>query len=215
MLSTIPRHAASIASLLLAVAMLAGGGGCTRKQQDTAPAESTTPAASTHVPQQGALAAATRVLEAFRAKDGPRLAAFAHPDIGVRFSPYAFIDLAQDRVLDRSGLETLWQDERIHPWGSFDGSGDPIQMTSAQYVDRFVMDRDFSAATVITVNNHRARGNTADNSAEVYPRGTIVEYYVEPTEGQPEMDWAALRLVFEQHEGEWKLVGVIHDEWTI
>jgi hypothetical protein len=133
----------------------------------------------------------------------------------VRFSPYAFVDVAQDRVLDRSALEALWTDERIYTWGSFDGSGDPIRMTSAQYVDRFVMDRDFAKATVITVNSRRARGNTADNSTEVYPRGTIVEYYVEPAEGQAEMDWAALRLVFEQDEGEWKLVGVIHDEWTI
>jgi hypothetical protein len=27
--------------------------------------------------------------------------------------------------------------------------------------------------------------------------------------------WAALRLVFERVDRQWKLVGVIHDEWTI
>jgi hypothetical protein len=184
-------------------------GGCAPREAPEAKVSRPEPASLAPV------AVATRVLEAFRAKDGLRLAAISHPDLGVRFSPYAYVDVAQDRVLDRSELETLWQDERIHTWGSFDGSGDPIQMTSAQYFDRFVMDRDFSKATVITVNSHRTSGNTADNSAEAYPRGTIVEYYVEPAGGQPEMDWAALRLVLEQHEGEWKLVGVIHDEWTI
>jgi hypothetical protein len=160
------------------------------------------------------LAVAGGVLEAVQEQDGERLAALAHPELGVRFSPYAYVDVAQDRVLNRSELETLWQDQRIHAWGSFDGSGEPIQMTAAQYFDRFVMDRDFSKATVITVNNHRARGNTADNSAEAYPRATFVEYYVEAAEGQPETDWTALRLVLEQHAGKWQLVGVIHDEWT-
>ena len=157
---------------------------------------------------------ATRVLEAFRAKDGPRLAALAHPGLGVRFSPYAYVDVAQDRVLSRSALESLWRDELTYTWGSFDGSGDPIQMTATQYVDRFVMVRDFSADAMLSVDDHRVRGNTADNSAEAYPRGTIVEYYVEPADGQPDQDWAALRLVLERYEGDWKLVGVIHDEWT-
>jgi hypothetical protein len=160
------------------------------------------------------LTVAGGVLEAVQEQDGERLAALAHPELGVRFSPYAYVDVAQDRVLDRSELATLWQDQRIHAWGSFDGSGEPIRMTAAQYVGRFVMSRDFTEASVITVNGRRARGNTADNSAEVYPRGTVVEFYAEPAEGRPETDWAALRLVLEQHAGKWQLVGVIHDEWT-
>jgi len=200
---------AGVGRCLLALLASMAVGGCAPREVPEAKATRPEPASLAPV------AVATRVLEAFRAKDGPQLAAISHPELGVRFSPYAYVDVAQDRVLNRSELDTLWQDERIHTWGSFDGSGDPIQMTSAQYLDRFVMDRDFSKATVVTVNNHRARGNTADNSVEVYPRGTILEYYAEPADGQPEVDWAALRLVLEQHEGEWKLVGVIHDEWTI
>jgi hypothetical protein len=160
------------------------------------------------------LTVAGSVLEAVQDRDGERLAALGHAERGVRFSPYAFVDVAQDRVLNRSDLASLWRDDRIHTWGSFDGSGNPIEMTSAQYVERFVMDRDFSEATVIAVNKHPSRGNTADNSAEAYPGATFVEYYVEAAEGQPEPGWAALRLVLEQHAGKWTLVGVIHDEWT-
>lgn len=209
------RCALFASQLLLATAFLLGSGACTREQSVSPPAERAESTTAAQSPGSEVLTVAARVLEAVATRDGSGLAALAHPGHGVRFSPYAYVDVAQDRVLDRSALEALWTDERIHTWGSFDGSGDPIQMTAAQYVDRFVRDRDFSKATVITVNNRRARGNTADNSAEVYPRGTIVEYYVEPSEGQAEMDWAALRLVFERHEGEWRLVGVIHDEWTI
>jgi hypothetical protein len=43
-----------------------------------------------------------------------------------------------------------------------------------------------------------------------------VEYYFPGFEAQYEgMDWKSLRLVFEQHQGSWKLVGIIHNEWTI
>jgi len=29
------------------------------------------------------------------------------------------------------------------------------------------------------------------------------------------MDWKSLRLVFEQYEGRWYLVGIINNQWTI
>jgi hypothetical protein len=89
-------------------------------------------------------------------------------------------------------------------------------MTPSQYCDRYILDRDFLKASSINVNHDRARGNTINNAASVYPQGTRVEYYMAPLsgEGVPEFDWAALRLVFEKSGGSWWLVGVIHDEWT-
>ena len=32
--------------------------------------------------------------------------------------------------------------------------------------------------------------------------------------GAAAFDWSALRLVFEQVDGRWLLVGVVHDQWT-
>jgi hypothetical protein len=29
------------------------------------------------------------------------------------------------------------------------------------------------------------------------------------------LGWQSLRLVFEEFEGNWKLVGIIHNQWTI
>jgi len=29
------------------------------------------------------------------------------------------------------------------------------------------------------------------------------------------MDWRSLKLVFKEKDGNWYLVGVVHDEWTI
>jgi hypothetical protein len=51
----------------------------------------------------------------------------------------------------------------------------------------------------------------------VYPEGTRVEFYIQPStsgSGQ-QLDWAALRLVFESVGDSWFLVGVIHDQWSV
>ena len=160
--------------------------------------------------------AASEVVEAFARRDGERLASRAHPVKGVRFSPYAYSDAEQDRVFLLGQLRRIRDGPTVHVWGHADGSGEPIVLTTAQYVERFVLDRDYRGAGKIGVNVDQPRGNTADNAAEAYPQGTRVEYYVEPAPGRgaAAFDWSALRLVFEQMDGRWFLVGVIHDEWT-
>ncbi|ENO84770.1 hypothetical protein [Thauera aminoaromatica] len=159
---------------------------------------------------------ANEVVEAFVRRDGERLAGRAHPHKGVRFSPYAYVDVEEDRVFLPAQLRHFWDDATVHVWGHADGSGEPIALTAAQYVERFVLDRDYRGAGSIGVNVDQQRGNTADNAAQAYPQGTRVEYYVEPAPGggAAAFDWSALRLVFEQVDGRWLLVGVIHDQWT-
>ena len=163
------------------------------------------------------LQVAKQVVEAFNAKDGKKLAFLAHPEKGVRFSTSAYVDVASDVVISRAQIETFWTDSKIYTWGLADGTGDPINMTPNQYCREYIMNRDFLKPTSINVNNDQATGNTRNNAAVVYPNGTRVEYYIKPTTGEDraELDWAALRLVFERSGGSWFLVGVIHDEWTI
>jgi hypothetical protein len=156
------------------------------------------------------------VVAAIQAKDGPRLAEFVHAGTGVRLSPHAYVDLESDRVLSRAEVRGLWQDAGVYLWGHQDGTGEPIMLTPADYFGRYVMDRDFTRATSITVDDYGTRGTTNSNAKDVYPNATSVEYYVEPAPGQgdPAFDWRALRLMFEQVDGSWMLVAVIHDEWT-
>lgn len=164
----------------------------------------------------GVLQAAREVIDALKAKDGKRLLRLVHPEQGVRFSPYAYVDVEHDQVFKRNEIKVFWEDRKIYFWGLADGTGDPINLTPSQYYDRFIMDQDFSRPSSISVNNDRAMGNTSNNAASVYPQGSRVEYYVTPTPGQgvPELDWAALRLVFERSSGSWYLIALIHDEWT-
>ncbi|MGR9045812.1 MAG: hypothetical protein ACU83N_10980 [Gammaproteobacteria bacterium] len=159
---------------------------------------------------------ARRTLQAFNTQDGKKLAALVHPQKGVRFSPSAYIDVANDVVFSRIQVETFWTDEKSYTWGFEEGTGEPIDMTPSQYFRAYIMDRDFLNPSSISVNSDRAAGTTSNNAASVYPEATRVEYFIESSvrDVEPALDWTALRLVFERSGGDWYLVGVIHDEWT-
>ena len=60
------------------------------------------------------------------------------------------------------------------------------------------------------------KGNTLNNIAQVYPNGEFVEFHFTGFDTQYEgMDWTSLRLVFEENNGTWFLIGIVHDQWTI
>lgn len=158
---------------------------------------------------------ARQIVLALRARDMRRLAQFVHPERGVRFSPYAFIEPGTHLVFTRAQLRNLMTSRRRYVWGSYDGSGDDIRLTFQQYYNAFVYDKDFARVGEVLYNVQRMRGSSLDNLREVYPREIFVEYYYPGTSARGGMDWASLRLVFAEHRGAWYLVGIIHDQWTI
>ena len=161
--------------------------------------------------------AADAVIASLVAKDGKQIAAFVHPRKGVRFSPSAYVNVDSDVVLSQEQVRSLWTDPAIRRWGYAEGSGDPIEMSSAAYAERYVLNRDFSHATSVSVNDDQASGTTSNNTAEVYPQATWVEYVVDPSIKDPKRvnEWSALRLVFEKQGGCWVLIAIIHDAWSV
>jgi hypothetical protein len=161
-------------------------------------------------------AVADEVLDALSTRDGNKLASFVHPSKGVRFSPSAFIDLHKDVVFSRDQVAGFWSDSKVYSWGHAEGSGEPIELTPAAYADRYILDRDYAADASVSVDGNRPIGTTANNITNIYPAGTSVEYFIEPSAGRmaSDLDWSALRLVFEKAGGTWFLVAVIHDEWS-
>lgn len=167
--------------------------------------------------QEDVATAAEEAVNALREKNVERLAALVHPTKGVRFSPYSFVraDADGDLVFTADQVRGLLQDQTAYIWGAYDGSGAPIQLTFAEYYDKFIYDRDFANAEQVAVNEIIGRGNTVINLEEAYPSGRFVEYHDPGTEENDHMDWASLRLVFEEVDGLWYLVGIVHDQWTI
>lgn len=166
---------------------------------------------------------ASLVLDALMEKDMTALSPLMHAKKGTRFTASTHVRTQADDytpadvILFADAIEDDFASDKSRTWGIEDGSGNPIDLTVAQYVDKYVADHDFRTATDVRWNHVQDRGNTIDNAASAYPNAQIVEYHFpgfDPQYGG--MDWASLRLVLEQDATTkaWSLVGVIHDHWT-
>lgn len=168
-------------------------------------------------PEESLREAARSVALALRDRDFVALASWVGAE-GVRFSPYSYVEPEAHVTLSAEELRGVGEGEaEVRTWGHQDGSGDPIDMTVPEYFDRFVYDVAYLEEGEVAVDERQGHGSSLDNASEVYPDGRIVEYHIpgrNPDYGG--MDWRSLRLVFEPGQtGEWRLVGIIHDEWTI
>jgi hypothetical protein len=158
---------------------------------------------------------AAEIIMALKDEDLTTLESLVHPDQGVRFSPYTYLR-DEDLVFSAQRIQEILADRTVYTWGSFDGTGDPIQLTFGEYYDRFVYDVDFARPHVVGFSETIGMGNTINNIAEVYPQAITIEYHFEGFDPQfVGLDWRSLRLVLEEKEGIWYLVAVVHDEWTI
>jgi len=155
---------------------------------------------------------AEETILAIKNKDAEKLSNIIHPDKGVRFSPYSHINTDSDIIFSASQFLNFFQNNKIYLWGAYDGSGLPINLTPAEYYNKFIYDVDFAAAPEIGYNQTISKGNIINNIFEAYPGATIVEYYFSGFDPKYEgMDWRSLDLVFENGY----LVGVVHGQWMI
>jgi hypothetical protein len=152
-------------------------------------------------------------------KDGDYLALSraAHPEFGVVFSPYATISLSTNRCFQANQIAAFGSDANLYVWGINNGSGEPIEVTPAEYFSRFVFDRDYTAAPIIGVNRIVRRGNALENITEVFPGVLFVDFHIPggDRDSADELNWSSLRLGFEEHEGKLHLVLILRSIWTV
>jgi hypothetical protein len=157
----------------------------------------------------------TEILSLLKNKDFEQLSLKIHPVQGVRFSPYAYVSTDDIHFTADDFLQMIKGDEKFL-WGYADGSGFDLNLSFNEYYQRYIFDRDFSQAPKTAIDKRIKFGNTIENTLEFYPDAHFIEYHFPMFEAQYEgLDWKSLRLVFSEYEGQWYLIGVIHDEWTI
>lgn len=165
------------------------------------------------VEDTGAVKTLTKeILTSLKNNEYENLAGFFHPDLGVRFSPYSFIDIAKDVKLSVEEYAEGIKSNKKFTWGFAHGSGDPIDLSIPEYLKKFVYDVDFLNAEETAVNKMIGTGNSINNLEKVYPDAIFTESY-DP--GKHEMAWKSLRLVFKKDAGKFYLIGIVHDQWTI
>ena len=155
------------------------------------------------------------VLLALKHKNYQQLTDLVHPQLCLRFSPYPTL-VDRDRVFCPQRLWQLWEDQSLSIWGVYDGTGELIQMTFAEYHQEFIYDLDFFQAEVVGYNEEVSTGNAINNIEEVYPEAQFIEYYFSGVDPQyAGLDWRSLKLVFVNQDGAWYLTALVHGEWTI
>ncbi len=158
------------------------------------------------------------VLEAIQNKDYKKLSTYIDPTQGVVFSPYSYVDkdVLKNNHFTKQSIISFGESDAKKTWGYADGSGDPINMSMEQYIDRFVYDNNFLHVKDIKANESLFRkSNGVDNSLTVFPEKTFVDYYKKPKEGETEFDWSNLRLIFNKEGNNLYLIAVVHNQWQI
>ncbi len=156
------------------------------------------------------------VLDAMHQKDYAALADYFHPEKGVRFSPYGYVDTSNHQHFSQESFLNAIKANKQMKWGSYNGSGDPILLTPVNYFNKFVYDKNYKDAPEKGLNRQVSRGNSLNNINKIYPNSIFTElYFPGNQEKYSGMDWKSLKLVFLRFNGKPYLVGVVHDEWTI
>src|SRR5690606_987551 len=117
-------------------------------------------------------------------------------------------------VFDENEIPTLLQDQTIYRWGDHAASGLPIEMTTAEYFDSYVYANKNPDAIYVNQQDLMGPEFFTENVRGNFPDAHMVQYsYYETVEGE-ELSWMQLTLIFEEYDGEWKLVGILHNAWT-
>lgn len=154
------------------------------------------------------------IIQALKDKDYKKFSDFIHPDKGVRFSMYAFVNPKEDKTFSKTEFMKYQPTKTLFTWGTLDGSGDLYKATIDNYLTKWVYSKDFATGQV-ALNEFLGKGNSLNNLKAMYPKADFTENYIKGSEANAEMDWKSLRLVFEELLGKYYLVAVVNDQWTI
>lgn len=160
------------------------------------------------------LSSSQQILQSIMDEKWGHFASYIHPIKGIRFSPYAYIDTKTQIILFQNTF--LSSMNTVNSWGTYDGSGEEIKLTTKAYFKKFVYNADFLKSDSVVFNRFIGSGNSLNNLKKVYSKNIFTEHYFKGFDPKYEgMDWTALRLVFEEYNGSYFLVGIVHDQWTI
>lgn len=154
------------------------------------------------------------IIEALKDRNYKKFADFIHPEKGVQFSMYAFINPKEDKKFSKADFIQYMPTKTIFTWGVMDGSGDLYKATIDNYLTKWVYKKDFIKGRVL-INEFQGKGNSLNNLKEIYPKADFTENFIKGSEASSGMDWKCLRLVFEKFQEKYYIVAVINDQWTI
>ncbi|ENH96156.1 hypothetical protein J416_12122 [Gracilibacillus halophilus YIM-C55.5] len=153
---------------------------------------------------------ANQIVTLLANEDYQSLASYAHAEKGILFSPSVNLK-DRHQTFSQDEISTFMTDSTVYQWGTEDGSGRAIEMTPKQFHSEYMYPSDYQSADEITFDQFESRGTIKKNIQSYFPESHAVEFY---KEGEHEMGWHSLNIVFEQNQiGEWKVVALAQGQW--
>jgi hypothetical protein len=149
-------------------------------------------------------------LKLIKGKKYEELSNIVHPQKGLLFSPYGLIDNENAIVLTQEKVKRLKENTQLFIWGYEYNSSEIIMMTFENYYHNYVYNYEYTKSRNIGINDIVGDNRTVDNIKEIFPQGEYVDFYL-PAMTDDNKSWTSLRLVFEQFEGMYYLVGIVGD----
>ncbi len=149
-------------------------------------------------------------------KDGnfSEIAKYVSPAGGLGISSNGFIE-KNDINFPKEKVAGLWTDQTKYKFPSYADEEDVTKITFREFYKSDIYDKDFITAKDVSLNKVM-RGPTPSmpfNINETYAKGAFVDFYI-PAPKEMELDWATLRLIFVNENGNWWLRHLVHDNWT-
>lgn len=153
------------------------------------------------------------LLKYLKEKDFVKFSNYIHPEKGISFSMYSFVNPKKDKHFSRADFENYLAKNTKFTWGEQDGTGDLLILSIKDYFNEWVFRRNYKAADFY-LNKFKGTGNSINNIREIYPNAIITENYIPGTEIYSGMDWSSLIFVFEEYNGKYYIVAVANNSWT-
>lgn len=159
---------------------------------------------------------ACAALRTIQKRDFKGLAAYVDGTQGLTFTSFSTVDREVDLTFTASQVAGFDQETNKFNWGVNPETNETLNMTPEQYFSAYMYGVDYSQAPQIGVDKINIMGNALENVTEAYPGCRFVEFtFPGLGSGTQRQEWSSLKLVFTLSQNSWKLVGLIHSQWTV
>lgn len=173
-----------------------------------------------HYKRPGIIEHADSIFNLLAENNMKELSSHVHPEKGILIAPFLqvksnFISENHEPLIFKAEeIPLLLQDTTVYRWGDHAASGLPIEMTPADFFDRYLYTKAQPDTFFVNQQNLSGPEFFTETIRDVFPGAHMVQYsFYETVEGD-DLSWMQLTLIFEEYQGEWKLVGMLHNEWT-
>jgi hypothetical protein len=119
-------------------------------------------------------------------------------------------DVSKEKVSD------IPKDKEKRLFGYTDGKGDPIMLSVADFMKKYIYTHDYLNAKDVAENKTLGRGNSVNNIVKDAAGRVFLAYHFDGFDPKYEgMDWTTLYLIFDMENDMYKLRGIAKDNWTI